>query len=80
MVAIAIPKVPPFSSPRFQPKYIPEITYPTPNAHSKTGVSDFFNWASFSPKITAYYSYSPQVASRDFGVRGNENLQSLPNG
>ena len=78
-MAISIPYVPPLANPRFQPKYIPEITYPTPNAHSKTGVSDFFNWASFIPKITAYYSYSPQVASRDFWAPGNENLQSLPN-
>jgi hypothetical protein len=38
-VAIANPSVPPFSRPRFQPKYIPDITYPTPNPHSIAGVS-----------------------------------------
>jgi hypothetical protein len=40
-VAIAIPKVPPFSSPKFQPKYIPDITYPTPSPHRSIGESDF---------------------------------------
>jgi hypothetical protein len=40
-VAIAIPNVPPFSSPKFQPKYIPDITYPTPRPHKRIGDSVF---------------------------------------
>jgi hypothetical protein len=40
-VAIAIPKVPPFSSPKFHPKYIPDITYPTPRPHRSSGESVF---------------------------------------
>jgi hypothetical protein len=38
-VAMANPKVPPSANPRFQPKYIPEITYPTPSPHNITGPS-----------------------------------------
>src|SRR3979490_2453760 len=36
-VAMASPFVPPSASPRFQPKYIPEMTYPTPSPHNMTG-------------------------------------------
>src|SRR5947208_15275826 len=39
--AASIPQVPPSGSPRFHPKYIPEMTYPTPSPHSITGPSDF---------------------------------------
>jgi hypothetical protein len=44
-VAIAIPKVPPFSSPKFHPKYIPDITYPTPSPHRSIGESVFLRCA-----------------------------------
>jgi hypothetical protein len=37
IVAASIPQVPPSGSPRFQPKYIPEMTYPTPSPHNITG-------------------------------------------
>jgi len=36
-VAMASPRVPPCGNPRFHPKYIPEMTYPTPNPQSITG-------------------------------------------
>src|ERR1700722_3532364 len=36
-VAIPSPNVPPCGKPRFQPKYIPEITYPTPRPHNIQG-------------------------------------------
>src|SRR5882757_408353 len=36
-VAIANPLVPPSANPRFQPKYMPEMTYPTPNPQSIKG-------------------------------------------
>src|SRR5579872_5407168 len=39
IVAIASPSVPPWGRPRFQPKYIPEMTYPTPRPHNSTGPS-----------------------------------------
>ena len=42
-VAIARPNVPPSARPKFHPKYMPEITYPTPNPHSIAGVSVRFN-------------------------------------
>src|SRR5688572_20856531 len=42
-VATASPSVPPCASPRFQPKYIPEITYPTPRPHNIEGVSVRFS-------------------------------------
>jgi hypothetical protein len=42
-VAMANPSVPPFSNPRFQPKYMPEITYPTPNPQSMRGERTLFN-------------------------------------
>jgi hypothetical protein len=35
---MARPPVPPCSNPRFQPKYIPEITYPTPNPQRRKGL------------------------------------------
>jgi hypothetical protein len=38
-VAIAKPPVPPSASPRFQPKYIPDITYPTPKPQRRNGLS-----------------------------------------
>jgi hypothetical protein len=31
--------VPPSANPRFHPKYIPEMTYPTPNPHNIKGPS-----------------------------------------
>src|SRR5437868_9502872 len=34
---MASPFVPPSASPRFHPKYIPEMTYPTPSPHSVRG-------------------------------------------
>src|SRR6185437_16121245 len=36
-VAMANPAVPPAARPRFHPKYIPEITYPTPRPHNIQG-------------------------------------------
>src|SRR5688572_27423433 len=39
-VAASSPWVPPAGRPRFHPKYIPEITYPTPRPHSVRGPSD----------------------------------------
>src|SRR5882757_7348389 len=36
-VAMASPLVPPSANPRFQPKYIPEMTYPTPSPHNIKG-------------------------------------------
>jgi hypothetical protein len=45
-VAIANPRVPPFSRPRFHPKYMPEMTYPTPNPQSIRGVNVLLNLAS----------------------------------
>jgi hypothetical protein len=47
-VAMANPRVPPFSRPRFHPKYMPEMTYPTPNPQSIRGVKVLLNFASSS--------------------------------
>jgi hypothetical protein len=44
-VAASIPQVPPSGSPRFQPKYIPEMTYPTPSPHNITGPRVFLSSA-----------------------------------
>src|SRR4051812_26744195 len=42
-VAMASPKVPPSLRPRFHPKYIPDITYPTPNPQIIAGLRVRFN-------------------------------------
>ena len=47
-VAVARPRVPPFSRPRLQPKYMPEITYPTPSPHNIIGLRVRFNETLFS--------------------------------
>src|SRR6185437_16003048 len=54
-VAMANPAVPPAASPRFHPKYIPEITYPTPRPHNIQG-----------PKVrdNAVFSLMPKYSKR----------------
>ena len=42
-VAMASPNVPPAGSPRFHPKYMPDITYPTPSPHNMSGPSVRFS-------------------------------------
>src|SRR5882724_12157329 len=77
-VAIVRPQKPPAARPKFQPKYSPEITTPTPSAHNDSQLAFFWSLRlSRYSAPTFSYRMKPELGAFDTRTDSSRVLVEL---